>query len=173
MNKFTRICVWLSRITYSKGFGIQSPADYQFVRCVVNEHWPYYEYSQMDKQHDWLTKKMGRLYLRLANWRQPRVIVDQVGAADYLKAGCRTANIVSHTEDAVQMACVPIEADHHNIIGRCTDGSVLVVQDIWKNKKKWQAIENDNRTTICYNLYYCGIALFDSRRIKQSYIVNF
>ena len=78
--------VWLSRIRHSLGFGIQSPTDYAFVRYVVNEHWPYYAYDELHED-SWLRKKLGRLYLRLANWRQPSVILSD----DYhpwFHAGC-------------------------------------------------------------------------------------
>ena len=65
-----RYLVWLSRIHCCRGFGIQSPTDYAFVRYVVNEHWPYYAYDVL-RDDDWLREKLGRLYMRLANWRQP------------------------------------------------------------------------------------------------------
>lgn len=73
MNQLTRIWVYLSRLHRSLGFGIQSPTDYAFVRYVINEHWQYYAYQQLDEQDDnWLRRKLGRLYFRLANWRQLR-----------------------------------------------------------------------------------------------------
>ena len=81
-----RWLVWLSRIHCCRGFGIQSPTDYAFVRYVVNEHWPYYAYDVL-REDDWLREKLGRLYMRLANWRQPTVILSD----DYLQwfhAGC-------------------------------------------------------------------------------------
>ena len=55
-----RWLVWLSRIHHCRGFGIQSPTDYAFVRYVVNEHWPYYAYDQLTAD-SWLNKKLGRL----------------------------------------------------------------------------------------------------------------
>lgn len=76
MTQLKHWLVWLSRIHHSWGFGIQSPTDYAFVRYVVNEHWPYYAYENL-LDDDWMQQKLGRLYFRLANWRQPnRMIVD-------------------------------------------------------------------------------------------------
>lgn len=58
MNQLTRIWVYLSRLHRSLGFGIQSPTDYAFVRYVINEHWQYYAYQQLDEQDDnWLRRK--------------------------------------------------------------------------------------------------------------------
>jgi hypothetical protein len=76
MNQLTRLWVFLSRLHHSLGFGIQSPTDYAFVRYVVNEHWPYYAYQQLNAMtRDSLKRKLGRLYFRLANWRQPSMMV--------------------------------------------------------------------------------------------------
>lgn len=173
MNRVIQIFVWLSRISHCRGFGIQSPTDYAFVRYVVNEHWPYHAYDiKGHEDDDWLTCKLGRLYLRVANWRQPSSIIDGVGAIDYLKAGCKKSCIVSDKEQ-VEMACVPIETDYHALFSRCTDNSIIIFQDIWRQKPLWHCIEHDSRVTVSYDLYYCGIVFFDSRRVKQLYIVNF
>ena len=69
MNRLQQVFVWLSRIHRCRGFGIQSPTDYAFVRYVVNEHWPYYAYDLLPNDA-WLTRKLGKLYFRLANWRR-------------------------------------------------------------------------------------------------------
>ena len=74
MNLLKRYFIWFSRIHQCRGFGIQSPTDYSFVRYVINEHWPYYAYDQLDWD-DWLTSKLGRLYFRLANWKQPSMMI--------------------------------------------------------------------------------------------------
>ena len=80
MNRIQQGLVWLSRIDKCRGFGIQSPTDYAFVRYVVNEHWPYYAYETL-KANSWLERKLGRLYLRLANWRQPSAMLPAAYAA--------------------------------------------------------------------------------------------
>lgn len=171
MNYLTRLFVWLRRIGHCRGFGIQSPTDYQFVRYVINEHWPYYAYDEFTDT-DWLRNKLGRLYFRVANWRQPTCIVDAVGAAEYLKAGCRKAHINNDTS-LTEMACIPISYDYQTLFSHCNDRSVVIVQDIWKQTERWHAIEHTPQVTVSYDLYYCGIVLFDSKRTKQSYIINF
>jgi len=57
------------------------------VRYVINEHWPYYHYDDLGKSSDWLERKLGRLYFRLSNWRQPKV-VESDGYHEYFQAGC-------------------------------------------------------------------------------------
>lgn len=167
-----RTLVWLSRVSHCRGFGIQSPTDYWFERNVINERWPYYAYDSVGQGDAWLVRKLGRLYLRLANWRQPSVVLDMVGAAHYLYAGCHKAFIADHVGQA-DMACVPVEADLQQLLDHCTDGTLVVVQDIWRDMAVWQHFCEHQLAAISYDLYYCGIVLFDSRRHKQSYVVNF
>ena len=45
-----RFIVWLRRVRYSRGFGVQSPWAYRFIRYVVNEHYPYYKYEHLAEQ---------------------------------------------------------------------------------------------------------------------------
>jgi len=171
MNRLRRLWVWIRRIGHCRGFGIQSPTDYYFVRHVINEHWPYYAYQELS-DGDALRHKLGMLYFRLANWRQPSIILDAVGAAKYLQAGCKTAQIANSVE-RVELACVPIASDFHQLFEHCDDESVVIFQDIWRQMPLWHCIEHDERVSISYDLYYCGIVFFDSKRAKQSYVVNF
>lgn len=157
---------------HCRGFGIQSPTDYRFVRYVINEHWPYYAYEGFVDDEDWLTRKLGRLYFRLANYRQPRVIIDRVGMETYLHAGCQSAKIAADDQH-VEMALLPIDADYEALFGQCDDSSVVAFHHIYENKAQWQRIRKDARVRVSFDLYYCGIVFFDSKRCKQHYIVNF
>lgn len=173
MNRLKQALVWLSRLTYCRGFGIQSPTDYRFVRYVINEHWPYYAYEQLDKpDDDWLQRKLGHLYFRLANERQPRTIVDWVGFQRYLQAGCKKARMADEATD-VELAVVSIKTDYNSLFQECNDQSVVVFQDIYRYPEYWHCIEHDPRTTVTFDLYYCGIVMFDPKRTKQNYIINF
>jgi hypothetical protein len=142
------------------------------VRYIINEHWPYYAYNELDGNCDWLERKVGHLYLRLANWRQPLTIIDRVGMGRWMVAGCRKARMV---EDAqrVEMACVPVDDDYPTLFGHCDNQSVVIFQDIWKQPDQWSHIVKDRRVTISFDLYYCGIVFFDKKRTKQHYIINF
>ena len=125
-----RWLVWLSRIHRVWGFGIQSPTDYAFVRYVVNEHWPYYAYEELTDK-DWLTEKLGRLYFRLANWRQPRVMQED-RYQRYWQAGCRKTRFTADV-DTVELARIEVEdiMTWNKLLPKCNDQSVVVVEGIW------------------------------------------
>lgn len=157
---------------HSRGFGIQSPSDYWLVRYVINEHWPYYQYATLGRDDDWLHRKLGRLCFRLANERQPQTIVSWAGYHDYLQAGCRKAWLV---EEAchVDMAVVSIKTDYKRLFQECNDQSLVVFMDIWQYPEYWRCIIHDEQVTLSFDLYYCGIVMFDPKRKKQHYIINF
>lgn len=173
MNRFVYPLVWLSRIHRCLGFGIQSPTDYQFVREVINEHSPYYAYENLGAGDGWLRRRLGLLYFRLANWRQPAVILDRVGVETYLLAGCRKATIKNTLEPDADMAIVSDVSEAEWLLPHCNDRSVVVIEGIKKNNSRWDELFLNKKVTIAYDLYYCGILLFDSKRSKQSYVVNF
>ena len=89
---------WLRRCGCSRGFGVQSPSAYAFIRYVINEHYPYYAYRELQKRLTWLDRRghqTGRLLLRLANFWQPEIcIVNEHRFDEYLHAGCKKAKRV-------------------------------------------------------------------------------
>ena len=105
-NQLKAVAVWLCRIGHCRGFGIQSPSDYWLVRYVINEHWPYYQYATLGRDDDWLTRKLGRLLFRIANWRQPSVI-ESSAYREYLQAGCRKAILGESSE----LMVLPLDGD--------------------------------------------------------------
>lgn len=164
--------VWLSRISHSRGFGIQSPSDYWFVRYVINEHWPYYQYQVLGQDDDWLRKKLGRLYFRLANWRQPEVVVSRDYQA-YFKAGCHRS-VISDDADRADLLLMSLTTDPVEILyNKVNERSVLIIEGIQQEKARWREIVADERTGVTFDLYYCGIVLFDKTRYKKHYIINF
>ena len=183
VNRVTQAFVWLSRIHRCRGFGIQSPTDFSFVRDVVNEQGPYYAYGEVGLADDWLHRKLGRLYLRLANYVQPDVIADLAGYTDYLSAGCRKASITSHPSEATGRcvsgnsltSLIIARADDVSptLLSQCGEKTMLVVEDIGHHKELWHEVEQWPAVTIAFDLYYCGIATFNPQRAKQHYIVNF
>ena len=175
MNQLTRLSVWLSRLNHCRGFGIQSPTDYWMVRYVINEHWPYYQYSELGRGDNWLRRKLGRLYFRLANWRQPSVIVSS-DYGDYWQAGCRRATVTRQLPGTIALLHTGIgEADRlrEYLHGHVDDRSVVVVEGLWHDRKAWRRLTADDRVRITFDLYYCGILLFDHKRTKQDYVINF
>jgi hypothetical protein len=166
------LLVWIRRISHCRGFGIQSPNDYWFVRYVINEPWPYYQYQELGEGDDWLAQKLGRLCFRLANWRQPKVITAS-GYQQYFQAGCRKALL----GDGAELVHMVLEGDWRNRLShlyyKVDAQSVLIVEGIWRNMDAWRSIVADERTGVTFDLYYCGIVLFDKKRTKKNYIINF
>lgn len=182
MNRLQQAWVWLRRIGHCRGFGIQSPTDYRFVRYVVNEHWPYYAYRQLGINDSPLRRKLGQLYFRLANFLQPATVVDLLGYDEYLRAGCRkavvthqpfTASPSSSAASPSPLILAPASADIGILLDSCGKESVLVIEDIGHSPEAWHAVCSDQRTSVTFDLYYCGIAFFDTQRSKQQHIVNF
>ena len=181
MALLKRWLVWLSRIHKCQGFGIQSPTDFDFVRSVVNEHGLYYAYDELQADN-WLQRKLGELYLRVANWRQPATILTN-DYQSWFKAGCRSAHITNHNSQfsipnsqfSIELARIEIE-QHGQLEGlfpHCNQQSVIIVEGIWRNWDAWHAIEHDSRTGTTFDLYYCGIVFFDTQRYKHNYRINF
>ena len=176
MNKIKRIFVWLCRLPYSCGFGIQSPTDYAFVREVVNEHGVYYAYRQFNRSGvDALQNKLGKLYFRLANWRQPTTML-QDEYEKYWKAGCRNIQWTASLS-RLELGRMMLEENYRETFNQfCAmidNDSVLVIEGIFRDWDFWHEVERDARTGVTFNLYYCGIVFFNKTRYKKNYKVNF
>ena len=181
LQRLRYLMVWFSRIRHSLGFGVQSPTDFWFSRYVINERWPYYQYQELQQQvtgldHD--HRRLCELYLRLANYWQPQTIADVEGpAASYLQAGCHRARLV--TVGAVQADMVRLQltgnyrATLSLILNKVCERTMLIVEDLWRDPTFWRELQANERVVVTFDLYYCGIVLFDTKRYKQHYIVNY
>ena len=52
----------------------------------------------------------------------------------------------------------------------------MVVGDIYASKEReawWKQLTQDERVRISFDLYDVGLLLFENKRFKQNYIVNF
>lgn len=210
--------VWLRRMRYSRGFGVQSPWAYRFIRYVINEHYPYYEYTHLNKEVYGLnkfTRKLCRLYFRIANYKQPKTVVDYGAGTTayrtYFKAGCNTCDVFNFAADdkgteklhaflnaqpglagktayqkerakkvTVDVARISLKGDYRAVVDELMDhatrNSLFIIQRIKKNKETeryWDSLTHDPRTGVTFDLYYCGLILFDKKIFKQNYIVNF
>ena len=208
MSRLKMVAVWLSRINHCRGFGVQSPSAYAFIRYVVNEHYPYYAYEDLRKQHADVSDvrlKLCKLYLRLANYAQAAqwLWCGEPGDAkrSYVNSGCShtrqsvaDADSALPTPDAAQptVAVIPLSApdatrrtlalrfvetadEARRLSETSHSKTMLVVEGIGHDAPAadiWRQLTADSRVSVTFDLYYCGIAFFDSR-YKQDYIVNF
>lgn len=192
--KVQRYLHWLRRIKYCRGFGVQSPSAYRFIRYVINEHYPYYAYDELRKELprlDSLTRKRMELYFRISNYRQASLWLDysrrDYTIATYVGRGCN-ATRVRNIADSQQ----PVSRDKIEVLRICPiagcesvlaaalkqadDHTLFIIEDIGYNdtaKRMWQKLLESDITSVSYDLYYLGIAFFDRNRYKNNYIVNF
>lgn len=192
--KVQRYLHWLRRIKYCRGFGVQSPSAYRFIRYVINEHYPYYAYDELRKELtrlDSLTRKRMELYFRVANFRQASLWLDYSRRDDtiatYVGRGCN-ATRVRNIADSQQ----PVSGDKIEVLRICPsagcealleaalqktdDHTLFIIEDIGYNdtaRRLWQTLLESDITSVSYDLYYLGIAFFDRKRYKANYVVNF
>jgi len=196
-----RAVEWLSRIGKSRGFGVQSPSDYRFVRHVVNEKWPYHPYEDLRKAVAVGSKrerKLCELYFRIANFVQPDVCVDiaahNTSYARYMKDGCRKTQVVAVDRTASVADFMSLIDDTGTIgllratffhgcrelleaaMSRTDSRTVFILEGIMDSREArntWRWLVEDARTGVTFDLYRCGIAFFDTLRSKQNYKINF
>ena len=196
-----RFFVWLRRARYSRGFGVQSPWAYRFIRYVVNEHYPYYKYEQLAEQVyaiDKITRKLCRFYFRLANYQQAHTFIDCFPTSScykiYVSAGCRKTIYRQVTESISEeelvrlfssigensIVRVSLVSNYSTVIDKALDhlppSCVLIIENIKRDnevQKYWSGLISDLRTGVSFDLYYCGVLFLRTDMEKQSYIVNF
>ena len=189
---------WLRRCGCSRGFGVQSPSAYAFIRYVINEHYPYYAYRELQKRLTWLDRRghqTGRLLLRLANFWQPEIcIVNEHRFDEYLHAGCRKAKRVEmehpilkdnqflkETRGMKRMMVIDLEKMgmeevRTQVLPLCDDQTMLVLLgNLYREKQgeEWHQLQESEHSGITYDLYDVGIIFFDKKVYKQHYRMNF
>lgn len=192
--KVQRYLHWLRRIKYCRGFGVQSPSAYRFIRYVINEHYPYYAYDELRKELprlDSLTRKRMELYFRVANFRQASLWLDFCERNDviatYVGRGCHATQVRRITDlqqitadDRIEVLRIcptaGCEALLEAALQQTDDHTLFIIEDIGYNdtaKRLWQKLIESDLTSVSYDLYYLGIAFFDRKRYKANYVVNF
>ena len=182
---------WIHRMGYSRGFGVQSPSAYSFIRYVLTEHYPYYAYDELKmrfRSFDHATKKKGRLYFRLANYAQASHWFDYHLAeqpyAVYVHEGCRKTvfQVIDGKTipNAFRIARLSMTEDYQAVYEAlckvATDDSILILEGINDNKDTkafWKRVQESQKATRTYDLFLCGIIVFDTSKHKHHYIVNF
>lgn len=187
-DKLKYAIVWLSRISKCRGFGVQSPTAYSFIRYVINEHYPYYAYGDLHIEYpnlSWKELKLYRLYFRIANYSQASTWLLNGSFDDvllrYVKAGCYSVCFI-HDNSEVAVAGVILLKDvpTNDVLDyylcNSSSNSIIIIENIHVSKEasmRWKSIVQDARVGRTFDLYYCGIIFMDKQKCKQHYIVNF
>ena len=151
--KFTSLGQRMLRMPRTRGFGVQSPTAYSFLRKVVNEKGFLRIYCQTHagiSSYPQDAPRQKRLLFRIRTVC-PNVV--ELSASSLLKG-----------EDFQQFLC------------NVSDDTVLVVTDInldAEYRKVWLRFVTDNRTILTFNLVDCGIVFFDKTKYKQNFNVNY
>ena len=182
----------MCRIRHVRGFGVQSPSAYRFIRYVINEHYPYYAYSDLKNCSSALTNnelRLYRLYFRLSNYMQASTWIDCCTKnndviREYVNSGSVNTqflhcdSVYSLTDfDVMRVNCNQLDHERfEHLVSIAASHSMLILEGIYNDKHSkefWKKIVDDDRTGITYDLYDCGIVFFDKKKYKQNYIVNF
>lgn len=199
IDKIKYALIWLTRIGNCRGFGVQSPSAYSFIRYVINEHYPYYSYSDLKNSFpnlSWKERKMSELYFRLSNYVHSAdwFVFGNISTSlnSYIKAGCNSSNVYDletllsaassdnvrckFQKSVVLVGELLTESQIKIILTNLTIDSILVFENIYSSSsfnRQWNKLKSDARTGCSYDLYYCGILFMDTSKIKQHYRVNF
>lgn len=192
--------IWLRRITHCRGFGIQSPWAYRFVRYVVNEHYPYYAYAELKELLDRtepVQRKLSRLYFRIANYRQADHVIDYMSpcsaydiimkrgcrktAICHLESGCVKQQIADILDDGeIDMLRMSLKGNYESFydlaVQYAGSSSLFILEGIYSTADAlsfWQRVVNDVRCSVTFDLYYCGVVFFNKKLFKTNYIINF
>lgn len=182
----TKIKDYLSRIGHRRGFGIQSPWAYSFVRDVIAEKLPYYGYDTIDKEIEEDNKEkriMAYLLLRLANFVRPDSYVDITGEtpffAHFIALGCSKC-----IEASIPHGTAIIHADlKKNSISdivsmarQSNDKSMILLTGLSLEsgiQQSWLSLRNDDCIGITFDLGDFTLCFLEKSMHKQHYKLNF
>ena len=192
---------WVKRFRHRCGYGVHSPSDFFLIAFVIYEKLPFYAYESLHELRKLAGKgehhreKVDKLLFRLVNYARPETIVDAgclSASGLYLKAAREGAAYTAAAgldelflESGVPVDFLYLHDWHHpdfveEVFRQCVERtrgcSVFVIEGIRYTRamrRLWEAMKQDERCGITFDLYDLGIIFFDRTKIKQHYLVNF
>ena len=162
----------LRRMPRTRGFGVQSPSAYRFLRDVVSTRGRY----AITEVH-----RSNEPSVKIANFTQAKhwFVSERLASADmetYVCAGCQEAQVSSEfSENEVYV----IDADDvqlvDDILNKASSTSLLIIEGINRSRNafdRWRQVMTDSRTGVCFDMYKIGVVFFDLKKYKTSYQVN-
>lgn len=169
--------VWLLRFRHRRGYGVHSPFAYRFITEVVYERELFYAYEELMATLPFhlrfRVRKGLELMLRIANYRQPRLIVmadANEHAERYLRRGCQTAEVrrwEGRDNQPIDLCYTKHACDE--ILPLMGDRGILVVDNLHRCRRWFRGLD----TAVRFDLYDIGIAFFGIPNHKCTYVVNF
>ncbi|MCF0192324.1 MAG: hypothetical protein HUK05_02665 [Prevotella sp.] len=159
----------LIRMPRTRGFGVQSPTDYHFLRHIVSQQLPYYAYKQLENITTHLSKReieILRFYLRLANYvqdSQPIYIIgkDNFGNINFslrkqfFTAGCRKAIVQ-------QASRIPTSLNEDSVC-------VLIIESL---DNKISMLKTSSLSKVVFDMDDIAVAFCTPKRHKIIYKIN-
>lgn len=136
------------RIPRTRGFGVQSPFAYRFLRDVIAPG----------------TNGPCILWLCSDRSRRKKELLSR------LDLYCQKRTLVSLKLSEVDLSYL------ENCLEHIEPSSVLFVDDIQNTGKSlnlWMRLVEDSRNRVVFDLYDCGILFFDQSHFKRVYRVNY
>lgn len=146
-------------------------------------------------------EKVNRLLFRLVNYYRPEVLLEvgkgngdafrymkeartsmeaiRVEGADWEETARQLKKELAGIKriDFLHIAHTPYYNEvFEMLLPYLHEGSSVVVGDIYASKERkawWKELTNDERVRLTFDLYDIGLMLFDKKRYKQNFIVNF
>lgn len=178
--------IWLRRFNTTRGYGVQSPFVFNFLREVIGNKSAYYVYQDLASELNTLStgeKKRAKLAFRLANFAQPSTILisEQATYLDvWLRSGCRRAKLITYRdiED-----CLPTEGptmlvsvDAEHIPSDLPDGSLVFIlnaPNLKEGRGAWNNLVAQPWATLTFDLHDSGLILVCPTRHKEHFAINF
>ncbi len=143
----------LRRLPRSRGFGVQSPADYHFVAHVLRRPIPESALEMMPQDKE--LRKLARLVY----------LIEQEIETQGKEVGVWVGDLASVSYE-------DIDRQLENI----SDGTYLVLSNLRKRASSlalWRSIVDHPRRKICFDLYSIGVVIPDSHRYPEVYELYF
>lgn len=173
------------------GFGIQSPFAYSFIRDVIAEKWPYYQFEELGRSFPHLSgkeSKQAQLLFRLSNHLQAESVFIDEQIPDYLytyiHAGCKKTQ---RSEDVHSSSWLILSGRSSEILSSIFEYHhggeetlyipyLLILYDIYENGmpvQTWRKILDLPFTKVTFDLYSIGIVFFTPNYHSADYLLNF
>mgnify|MGYP007069847152 CR=1 FL=1 len=181
------------RIPRSRGFGVQSPWAYRFVRSVVSERLPFYGYVDLAGELDAMSaadRRRAKFLLRLANFLQTGkwmlVGRDMPRFSKFIKAGKQAAEITladnltaleTTSIPDVLMVDLPVEETSFlsYFIGKYSTEQTIILNHIHDSReatRQWRQLCRHEHVSMAFDLYDCGILFFHPTQTPQNYVLR-
>lgn len=187
MRKIREKAARLRRFPRGRGFGVQSPNDYNFITKVVKGHIDSDCCSENDEKMPDThgdKYKFAHLCYRVAQYLKPVQCACIMPGNENIRNYVDTAvdevsfvNSMAQNEGKGRCLVILSPAEDHlkdleTLVREAKENVWMIIDGIRKNNETyrcWQKISEDARARITFDLYHYGIICFDKKRYKQNY----